>query len=147
MKKYIKEFIKRGLVAAGFGPVVLGILYLILYKAGVLETVTVNQVCTGIFSLFTLAFIAGGMNVIYQIERIPLMVAILIHGTTLYISYLLTYLVNGWIESGTTPVLVFTIIFVIFYLAIWIVIYSVTIKNTRKLNKLLDEKNKISKIN
>ena len=66
----------------------------------------VSQVCVGIFSLFFLAFIAGGMNAIYQIEQIPLMWAILIHGGTLYISYLATYLINDWLEQGIIPVLV-----------------------------------------
>ena len=79
MKKYISEFFRRGLIAAGFGPVILAILYLILHRADAVDTLTVNEVCIGIFSLYVLAFMAGGMNVIYQIEKLPLMVAILIH--------------------------------------------------------------------
>ena len=94
----------------------------------------------GIFSLSALAFIAGGMNVIYQIERMPLMVAILIHGGVLYISYLVTYLLNDWLEWGTTPILVFTGIFVVGYLLIWAVIYSIIRRNTAKLNEILKER-------
>ena len=119
MKKYVLEFLRRGVVTCGFGPIVLAILYLVLQANGVLQTLTVNQVCLGIFSLSVLAFIAGGMNVVYQIERLPLMVAILIHGSVLYISYLGTYLLNDWLEWGETPVLVFSGIFVVGYLAIW----------------------------
>ena len=80
------------------------------------------------------------MNVIYQIERLPLMVAILIHGSVLYISYLVTYLLNDWLEGGVTPILVFSGIFVIGYLAIWAVIYSIIKKRTENLNKILKEK-------
>ena len=140
MKKNILEFLRRGLVACGFGPIVLAVLYLILQRQAAIETLTVNEVCLGIFSLSALAFIAGGMNVIYQIERLPLMVAILIHGGVLYISYLLTYLLNGWLEWGITPILVFTGIFVLGYLAVWAVIYSVTRRNTERLNEVLKEK-------
>ena len=111
MKKIIKEFFRRGLIACGFGPIVLAIIYLILQRNGVLETLTVNQVCTGIFSLAGLAFIAGGMNVIYQIEHIPLMIAILIHGCVLYLSYLGTYLMNDWLEWGAAPIFIFSGIF------------------------------------
>ena len=64
MKKIVLEFIRRGLIACGFGPVVLAMLYLILQHLGEIETLTVNQVCLGIFSLSALAFIAGGMNVV-----------------------------------------------------------------------------------
>ena len=140
MKKNILEFFRRGLVACGFGPIILAILFLVLQRHAGIEMLTVNQVCTGIFSITALAFIAGGMNVIYQIEHLPLMLAILIHGTILYISYLLTYLINGWLKLGTTPILVFSLIFIIGYLAVWAVIYFITRKNTEKLNKILIEK-------
>ena len=77
------------------------------------------------------------MNVIYQVERLPLMVAILIHGGVLYISYLVTYLINGWLEWGTTPILVFTGIFVVGYVVVWMVIYSITMKRTEQINEIL----------
>ena len=142
MKRIIREFFRRGLTAWGFGPMVLAVLYLILHRQGLIQTLTVNEVCLGIFSLSALAFVAGGMNVVYQIERLPLMAAIFIHGGVLYVSYLLTYLLNSWLEWGTMPFLVFTGIFVLGYLAIWAVIYSITRRNTDKLNQLLLEKQK-----
>ena len=140
MKKNILEFIRRGMIASGFCPIVLAIFYLVLEHQDAVETLTVNQVCLGIFSLSALAFIAGGMNVIYQMEQVPLMVAILIHGGVLYISYLATYLLNGWLEWGVTPILIFTGIFVFGYLAIWAIIYHTTKKRTEKLNIILKQK-------
>ena len=140
MKKTVLEFLRRGLAACGFGPFVLVVLYLILKRSVGLETLTVDQVCVGIISLSVLAFAAGGMNAVYQIEQLPLAVAILIHGGVLYISYLGTYLVNGWLEWGMTPVLVFTGIFVLGYLMIWAVIYFVTRRNTNRVNAVLREK-------
>ena len=140
MKKYISEFFRRGLIAAGFGPVILAILYLILHRADAVDTLTVNEVCIGIFSLYVLAFMAGGMNVIYQIEKLPLMVAILIHGGVLYVGYLITYLLNGWLKTGKTPILIFTVIFILGYLAVWGIIYFTTKKKTRELNEVLKKK-------
>ena len=137
MKRHILDFMRRGLAACSFGPIVLAVLYLILQQQGIMENLTVNEVCIGIFSLFALAFIAGGMNFIYQIEQLPLMVAILIHGGILYISYLGTYLLNGWLEWSGIPVLVFTGIFVGGYLVIWAVIYSIIKKNTDRINEVL----------
>lgn len=135
----MKEFLRRGLIACGFGPLVLAVLYRILQQQCDLQILTVQEVCLGIFSLSALAFLAGGMNMIYQIERLPLMVAILIHGSVLYVSYLATYLVNGWLELGTAPILVFTGIFVLGYLTIWAVIYSINKRNTEKLNQILQQ--------
>ena len=140
MKKNVLEFVRRGFVACGFGPIVLAIVYLILQRQAGVETLTVNQVCLGIFSLSALAFIAGGMNFIYQVERLPLMVGILIHGGVLYICYLATYLINDWLEWGKTPILVFTAIFVLGYVAIWVVICSMTKRRTERLNEILKKK-------
>ena len=140
MKKTVLEFLRRGLAACGFGPLVLAVLYLILKCSVGLQTLTIDQVCVGIVSLSVLAFVAGGMNAVYQIERLPLAVAILIHGGVLYVSYLATYLVNGWLEWGKMPVLVFTGIFVLGYLMIWAVIYFVTKRNTDRVNAALREK-------
>ena len=100
----------------------------------------VQEVCMGILSLTGLAFVAGGMNVIYQIERLPLMIAILIHGAVLYVGYLLTYLMNGWLQQGVTPLLVFTVIFVVGYLVIWFVIYAITKSRTAEINAALKRK-------
>ena len=140
MMKFVSEFLRRGLIACGLGPIVLAIVNWILQQTAAVETLTVNQVCIGIFSLSALAFIAGGMNVIYQIERLPLMVAILIHGGVLYISYLATYLLNGWLEWGGTPIFVFAGIFVVGYFAVWAIIYSIIKRNTEKLNEVLKQR-------
>lgn len=143
MKSNIMEFIRRGMIACGFGPIILAIIYLILQHQCAIETLTVNQVCLGIFSLSALAFIAGGMNILYQIERLPLLVAILIHGGVLYISYLATYLVNGWLEWGITPIIAFSGIFILGYILIWVIIYTSTRRNTENLNRILNEKQQI----
>ena len=139
MKKTVLEFVRRGLLACGLGPIVLAILYLILHQAEAIDALSINEVCIGIFSLTGLAFIAGGMNVIYQIERLPLMVAILIHGAVLYGAYLVTYLLNGWLELGMTPILVFSCIFDFGYLVIWAAIYLIIKSSTKKLNEKLSQ--------
>ena len=137
MKKFVFEFLRRGFAACGMGPVILAVLYLILQQTAAIETLTVNQVCVGIFSITALAFIAGGMNAIYRIERLPLMLAILIHGSVLYLSYLGTYLLNDWLDLGVMPIVVFSAIFVVGYIVIWAIIYSITKRRTEKLNEIL----------
>ena len=135
MKRYILDFLRRGLAAMGFGPMVLAVLYLLLP----VQTLTAQAVSLGIFSLSALAFLAGGLNVLYQIERLPLMAAIGIHGGVLYAGYLATYLLNGWLDWGRLPVLVFTAIFTVGYLAIWAVIYAIIRRNTARVNAILRE--------
>lgn len=140
MKKIVLEFLRRGFIAAGVGPIVLAIVYLILQQSVDVSTLTVHEVCIGILSLTALAFIAGGMNFIYQVERLPLMMAILIHGGVLYIGYLGTYLLNDWLDFGVIPIIVFTAVFVVGYIVIWAIIYSIIRRNTAKLNEMLKKK-------
>ena len=140
MKKIVLEFIHRGMIACGLGPIILAVFYLIMHNHAVIESLSVHQVCVGIFSLSALAFIAGGMNVIYQVERLPLMRAVLIHGCVLYVCYLATYLINGWLEQGITPILVFSGIFVLGYFVIWAIIYCVVRGKTQKINEQLRRK-------
>ena len=145
MKKIVLEFLRRGFIASGIGPIALAIVYLILQQTSAVETLSVNQVCIGIFSITALAFIAGGMNAIYQIEQLPLMVAILIHGGVLYIGYLGTYLLNDWLDFGVLPIVVFSAIFVVGYVVIWAIIYSIIKRNAAKLNKMLKQKQQSTK--
>lgn len=137
MKKFMVEFLRRGAIAAAIGPMVLVVVYLILQYTGAVDMLSANEVCIGILSLTALAFVAGGMNAIYQIEQLPLLLAILIHGAVLYSGYLGVYILNDWLEWGFTHVLVFSVIFVVGYLVIWAIIYAIIKKKTKELNEIL----------
>ena len=141
MRKIMLTFLKRGMIACGIGPIVLAIVYIILEQTGEINALTIKQVCIGIFSLSILAFVAGGLNAIYQIEKIPFMLAVLIHGIVLYIFYLATYLVNNWIQFSVIPIVVFSIIFVLGYITIWGITYCIIKKSTSDINEKLRKKN------
>ena len=137
MKKFLKEFFLRGMICAGGGPIVLAIIYGILGATGTVESFTPKEVCTGIVTITLLAFIVAGMTAVYQIEQLPLPMMILLHGGALYIAYILTYLLNGWLQSSLIPILIFTGIFAAGYALIWLIIYCVEKAKADALNKLL----------
>ena len=137
MKTFWKEFFLRGLICASGGPIVLAIIYGILGATGAVEAFSPREVCLGIVTITLLAFIAAGMTAIYQMEQLPLPIMILLHGGALYIAYILTYLINGWLQNSLIPILVFTGIFVVGYALIWLIIYSIEKAKAEKLNKLL----------
>lgn len=138
MKKFAKEFLLRGLMAAAGGSVVLAIVYGILGATGVVSSFSPNEVCMGILTVTLLAFIAAGMTAIYQMEQLPLPSAILIHGAGLYMAYILIYLINGWLKQQLIPILVFTAVFIAGYAVIWLIIYSFIKAKTEQLNKKLN---------
>ena len=137
MKKFWKEFLLRGLLAASGGPIVLAIIYGILGETGAVTAFSPREVCMGILTITLLAFIVAGMTAIYQMEQLPLPIMILLHGGALYIAYILTYLLNGWLQNALVPILVFTGIFAAGYALVWLVIYLVEKARADKLNKLL----------
>lgn len=140
MKKFWKEFFLRGLICAAGGPVVLAVIYGILGATGAAESLSPKEVCFGILSITLLAFIAAGMTAIYQMEQLPLPSMILLHGGVLYIAYILTYLINGWLQSQLQAILIFTGIFIAGYALIWLIIYLIERRKAEKLNKLLKDK-------
>ena len=140
MKKFLKEFLLRGLICAGGGPLVLAIIYGILGATGAVESFSPREVCMGILTITLLAFIAAGMTAIYQMEHLPLPIMILLHGGALYIAYILTYLINGWLHNSLVPIAIFTGIFIAGYVLIWLIIYCVEKAKTEALNKKLKEK-------
>ena len=138
MKKHFLSFVQRGLCAAVFGPIVLAIIYFILGASGVVETLAVNEVSLGIISISFMAFIAGGITEVYQIERLPVFFAALLHGAALYLDYLLMYLLNGWLGQGSAPLLVFTAVFVLGYALVWLIIYLSARQKTKKMNQTIE---------
>lgn len=135
MKKYVKEFLHRGLLCMGFGPLVLAIVFAILSLCGVVQTLAVSEMVLGIFTITIMAFVAAGVSVVYKIEELPLLYAILIHGVTLYVDYLAIYLVNGWLKDGVTPLIVFTVVFVLGFLLTWSIVYLFIRKDIKKINR------------
>lgn len=127
----------HGMHACGFGPIVWTIVYFFLDKNGVVELLSVEKVVVEILTVSILAFIAGGINSIYKIEKLPLMAAIFIHGIVLYLDYVIIYLFNGWLHSGVRPLAVFTACFFAGYAVVWVIIYLINNRNTRRLNQKL----------
>ena len=137
MKALVKAFLINGLVACGCGPVILSIIYSVLGATGTVDVIPVWKVVMEYLSVTVLAFIAGGINVVYKIEKLPLTAAIFIHGLVLYLDYIVIYLTNGWLKSGALPIAIFTACFILGFAAVWIVIYLTTKRSADRLNERL----------
>jgi len=129
----------RGLMWSGGGPIILAVIYGVLGATGAVEYFSPREVCMGILTITLLAFIAAGMTAIYQMEQLPLPTMILLHCGALYIAYILTYLLNGWLQRSLIPILVFTGIFILGYALIWLIIYCITKAKTEKINQKLQK--------
>lgn len=140
MKKFFKEFCKRGLIAFGFGPIIVAIVYLCIAWSGVEDVLTFAEVGKQILLVSVMAFLAGGVSAVYQIERLPLPLAIFIQVSVLYVDYIAVYLLNGWLKNSFVPIIVFTVIFIVGFALVWVIVYAVTKRMTKKLNEDLRDK-------
>lgn len=140
MKRFLKEFCKRGLIAFGFGPVIVAIVYLCIAWSGVEDTLTLAEAGKQILLVSVMAFLASGVTAVYQVERLPLPFAIFIHATVLYIDYLGVYLINGWLKNAIIPIIVFSVIFAVGFALVWLIVYIVTKKSAINLNSKLNTK-------
>ncbi len=134
MKQYLKDFCKIGLTVCGGGPLIMAIIYGILGALGVINTLSVHEVVLGVLTSLILAFIAGGVSVVYRIEKLPLLWAAFLHALVLYLDYILIYLVNGWLKWEAGPLLIFTAAFLAGYGIIWCFIYLAIRRNIRRIN-------------
>ncbi len=136
-KTPVKDFFLRGFLFGGFGPVILGIVYLVLHFTLEDLTLTGNEVFLGILSTYLLAFVHAGASVFYQIESWSLGKSTLCHLSLLYVAYILCYVVNTWLPFDPLSLGIFTGIFVGGYGVIWLIIYSSIKATARKLNRAL----------
>ena len=123
MNKYVKEFIHRGLIFGGFGPIILGIIYFILVKTVDGFMLSGLEVMTGIISTYLLAFAHAGASIFNQIEHWSISKSLLYHLSTLYVAYSLCYVINTWIPFEPKVLLVFTIVFLTIYFVVWGIVY------------------------
>ena len=137
MKKYLKIFLHRGLIFGGFGPIVLGIVFLCIELSGTHLDLSGNDVLVAIVSTYLVAFVQAGVSVFNQIEDWPLTKSLLCHFSALFAVYSLAYIINAWIPFEPLVLLIFCLIFALVYFAIWITVYLCVRAHTKKLNSKL----------
>ena len=131
MNKYVKEYIHRGLIFGGFGPIILGIIYFILSKTVDGFMLSGLEVMIGIISTYLLAFVHAGASIFNQIEHWGISKSLLCHLSILYVAYSLCYVINTWIPFEPKVLLLFTIVFLTIYFVVWGIVY-LSVKNISK---------------
>lgn len=137
MNKYVKEFLKRGLMFSGFGPIIAGIVFAILSQTVQNFALSGTQVFWAIISTYILAFVQAGASVFNQIESWPTMKSLLFHFLTIYATYVGCYILNSWIPFDINVILIFTLIFAVCYFVIWFIVYFCVKGAEKKLNRSL----------
>lgn len=137
MNKYVKEFLHRGLIFGGFGPVVVGIVFAILQYTVEGFSLGGTQVLLAIISTYLLAFVQAGVTVFNQIEHWSTVKSLLCHFGSLYAAYSVCYVANSWIPFDPMVLVIFTAIFVVMFFVIWTVVYLSVRAASRKFNKTL----------
>lgn len=138
MNRYVKDFLHRGLLFGGFGPIVAGIVFLILQYALPDFSLGGSEIFLAIVSTYLLAFVQAGASVFNQIEHWPLAKSLGIHFATLYLAYSLCYVINRWIPFQPMVLLIFTAIFAAAYLIIWGTVYLCVKKASKRFNERLN---------
>lgn len=137
MNRYLKDFLHRGLIFSGFGPIVLGIIFFILSITLDDFYVSGGQILLGIVSTYILAFVQAGATVFNQIEHWSTPKSLFCHFGLLYVVYVFFYVSNSWIPFEWGVIVIFTAIFVAVFFAIWFTVYFIVKATSKKLNKKL----------
>ena len=137
MNKYLKEFLHRGLMFGGFGPIVAGIVYAILEKTIAGFSLGGTETFLAIISTYLLAFVQAGATVFNQIEDWPVPKSLFCHFAALYIAYSLCYILNYWIPFEPMVLLIFSLIFAATFFLIWGIVYLSVKSMSKKINSKL----------
>ena len=138
MNKYVKEYFMRGLIFGGFGPIVTGIVLWILQLCGVEVSLSGAEILIAALSTYALAFVHAASSVFNQIEEWSTAKGMGINFLSLYVVYVLCYLVNGWIAFAWEVILIFTAIFVVVYFVVWLTVYLILKNDSKDLNKVIE---------
>ena len=135
MKKNAWEFLRRGAIFGGSGPIVVGIIYFILEMTLENFSLSGKEVFLAIISTYLLAFIHAGASIFNQIEHWSLAKGMFWHLFTLYGAYTVCYLINSWIPFDWRVLLIYTAVFIAIYAVVWLVVLLCMRITKNKLNK------------
>lgn len=140
MNKYVKQFLYRGLIFGAGGPIVAGIVFLILGVTLDNFSLTGSQIFLTIISTYLLAFVHAGASVFNQVEHWTVLRSLFFHFMSLYVAYVACYTVNSWIPFEWIAILIFTAAFTVTYFIIWGTVVLAIKATERKLNRRLKDK-------
>lgn len=135
MNRYVKQFLHRGLIFGGFGPLILGIIFYFIDLSGTNLMLDGGSILLAIVSIYVLAFVQAGASVFNQIEHWSVGRSLFFHFSSLFLVYSLTYILNSWIPFEPAVLLIFCLVFVAVYFATWLTVYFSTKAYTKRLNK------------
>ena len=139
MNGYLKNFLRRGLVFGGLGPIVVGIIFLCLGFSIPDFSIDGTEVFVAVLSTYLLAFVVAGASVFHQIDSFSTMKSTACHLSIVYLAYIVTYLINSWIPFEPLVIFIFTAVFLATYFVISLTVYLTLKILERKINSKIKE--------
>ena len=137
MNRYLKDFLHRGLIFGGFGPIVVAIVFMCISLADGGFSLTASQILLATVSSYLLAFIQAGVTVFNQIEHWSTVKSLFCHFVTLYATYSVCYVVNSWIPFEPMVLVIFSVIFAVLFFVIWTIVYLSVRATSKRFNSQL----------
>lgn len=137
MNRYLKDFLHRGLIFGGFGPIVVAIVFMCISLADRGFSLTASQILLATVSSYLLAFVQAGVTVFNQIEHWSTVKSLLCHFVTLFAAYSVCYVVNSWIPFEPMVLVIFSVIFTVLFFVIWTIVYLSVRATSKRFNSQL----------
>ena len=137
MNKILKTFLHRGLIFGGFGPIILGIIFLFIDLSGTNLDLSGGDILLAIISTYLIAFVQAGASVFNQIDEWPITKSLLCHFSSVFAVYSLAYIINAWIPFEPLVLIIFCLVFTLIYFSVWITVYLCVKAHTKRLNSKL----------
>lgn len=138
MNYYVKEFLKRGLIFSGLGPIVAGIVYVIIELSGTKLSLSGFEVFLAILTTYIIAFVQAGSSVFNQVEKWSKVKSMFFQLISIYVVYIGGYLLNKWIPFKIEVIIIVSVTLIAIFLIIWLTVFLITKKVSKNLNDKLN---------
>ena len=140
MKKYVKMFLLRGATGIGIGNIIAMLISVVIAVTSENSTISVYDYAVWTAASSVIGFVFGGLNVVFEIERLSLLKATLIHYFVMLLTFYACAIPAGWYPFSFVPILISVCIFTGSYVVIWIITYLIIRHNAKRMTDALNRK-------
>lgn len=129
----MKKMIKSMLMAIGIGSSI---------TLFVIPIYNIQMGIQDVLGLYVIWVVCGFLPIVYQNERMPLALQLLIHFSGSIIAFFIISTLNDWVPLKVEALVGAFIIFTMIFLVIWFIFFIINVKQSKQINTKIKETQK-----
>ncbi|MCS4485870.1 DUF3021 domain-containing protein [Staphylococcus americanisciuri] len=124
----MKKILKTTLMGIGISSSIM-LMFIVIYD--------IHMGFQDVFGVYLFGAICGFLPFVYDIERIPLPVKLLIHFGGSIFGFFIISSINHWVPFKSEALIGALVIFTLIFLIIWVIFFIIVMQQSKKINTKL----------